>query len=142
VVRKASAAPPIPSNPRSRSRESQPARKRKSCPRRGVPRVEKSGVATSFGALAADFAFGAGLVGLIAVIAVIGWGYFVRVWAKEEARAEAERCANKRVKELMDEWLAREAPQIVRRHIENLMNASLGEDDEEAAAEEMGKEAG
>ena len=42
----------------------------------------------------------------------------------------------------MDQWLATEAPQIVRRHVENLVTASIGDGDEEEAAEEIGKEAG
>jgi hypothetical protein len=42
----------------------------------------------------------------------------------------------------MDKWLVDEAPQIVRKHVELLQNASLGSDDENEAADEMGREAG
>lgn len=78
------------------------------------------------------------LVGVIALLAGIGWGLWVKRWAEDEARKEAQAC----VKKLMDEWLVRDAPQIVRRHLDNLQNASLGRTDDGAAADEMGEGAG
>jgi hypothetical protein len=95
-------------------------------------------LANSFASLSAAFAWGTLFLGLVAVLAAIGWGVLVRVWAEREARKEAAEC----VKRLMDKWLVEEAPQIVRKHVELLQNASLGGDDEATAADEMGEEAG
>jgi hypothetical protein len=95
-------------------------------------------LANSFASLSAAFVWGSLLIAAIAVAAGIGWGFLVKYWAEREARKEAAECVNK----LMDKWLVEEAPQIVRKHVELLQNASLGADDEESAADEMGKEAG
>lgn len=95
-------------------------------------------LANSFASLSAALAWGAILLALVAIVAAVGWGFLVRHWAEREARVEAAEC----VKRLMDKWLIDEAPQIVRKHVELLRNASLGSDDEDAAADAMGKEAG
>lgn len=95
-------------------------------------------LANSLAALSAAFGWGSLLLALLAVLAGIGWGYVVKVWAENEARKEAAEC----VKKLMDKWLAEEAPQIIRRNVELLQNASLGIDDDAEAADQMGEEAG
>jgi hypothetical protein len=84
---------------------------------------------------------GSGRVAIVGLFGVLGWGYLVKVWAEREARDEAERCAKKHVDSYMSNWLATEAPRIVRQHVENLMDASLRGNDEKAA-EDIGKEAG
>ena len=99
-------------------------------------------LAAAFGGLSAAFTWGTIILAIVAVLAAAGWGFLVKVWAEKEARQEAERCAQKHVEAHMQKWLATEAPQIVRRHVENLVNASLGDEDDEEAAEEIGKEAG
>ena len=95
-------------------------------------------LANSFASLSAAFAWGTLFLALVAVLAAIGWGFLVRHWAEREAKKEAAECVDR----LMDKWLVEEAPQIVRKHVELLQNASLGGDDDQAAADEMGKEAG
>lgn len=95
-------------------------------------------LANSFASLGAAFAWGSLLLALIAVLAGVGWGFLVKVWAEREARKEAADC----VKRQMDKWLAEEAPAIIRQHVENLQNASLGDTPDGDAADEMGKEAG
>ncbi|RYG89603.1 MAG: hypothetical protein EON59_01295 [Alphaproteobacteria bacterium] len=95
-------------------------------------------LANSFASLSAAFAWGSIILAIIALAAAIGWGYVVKVWAEQEARKEAAEC----VKRQMDKWLAEEAPQLIRRSVELLQNTSLGTDDDAAAADEMGKEAG
>ena len=95
-------------------------------------------LANSFASLSAAFAWGSILLALIAIVAAIGWGFLVRHWAEREARAEAAEC----VKKLMDKWLVDEAPQIISKHVELLQSASLGEDEDGEAADEIGKEAG
>lgn len=106
-----------------------------------APSPNFDGLAASFGALSTAFAWGSIFLALVGVAAAVGWGYLVKAWAEKEAREEAERCAEKHVNAYMQKWLATEAPQIVRKHVENLMDASLGSDDE-TAAENIGKEAG
>ena len=100
------------------------------------------GLTASFASLSAAFTWGTIILAVVAVLAAAGWGFLVKVWAEKEARDEAERCAKKHTDAYMQKWLATEAPQIVRRHVENLMNATLGNGDEETAAENIGKEAG
>jgi hypothetical protein len=95
-------------------------------------------LANSFASLSLAFTVGSIILGVIAVISAIGWGYVVTVRAEKEARKEASECA----KVLMDKWLAEEAPKIVRQHVDNLQNASLGATNDAEAADEMGKEAG
>jgi hypothetical protein len=98
-------------------------------------------LATSFGALSDAFAWAAVVIAIVGLFGILGWGYLVKVWAEREARDEAERCAKKHVDSYMSNWLATEAPRIVRQHVENLMDASLRGNDEKAA-EDIGKEAG
>lgn len=107
-------------------------------PPQSQPPPEWDALANSFASLSAALAWGSILLALIAIVAAIGWGFLVRHWAEREARAEAAEC----VKKLMDKWLVDEAPQIIRKHVELLQNASLGEDGDGEAADEMGKEAG
>lgn len=117
----------------------------RSCPAQAVqaanvaqPPPEWDALANSFASLSAAFAWGSILLALIAIGAGIGWGLYVKQWAEREAREEAEKCVNA----LMDEWLAEEAPQIIRQSVELLQNASLGDTADDQAADEMGKEAG
>lgn len=102
------------------------------------PQPEWDALANSFASLSNAFAWGALLLGFLAVVAGVAWGLLVRVWAEREARAEAAEC----VKRQMDAWLAEEAPTIIRQHVESLQNASLGTTPDEEAADEIGKEAG
>lgn len=108
-----------------------------SAPSQGVG-LEWDALANSFAALSSAFTWGSLLLAVIAIAGSIGWGWVVRVWAEKEARKEATDCVEK----LMAKWLAEEAPQIVRRNVELLQNASLGDTDDEFAADEIGKEAG
>lgn len=94
--------------------------------------------ATSLTALSAAFTWGSILLALVAIVAAVGWGFWVRHWAEREARKEAAECVDR----LMNKWLAEEAPQIIRKNVELLQNASFGSGDDDAAADEMGKEAG
>ena len=95
-------------------------------------------LANSFASLSAAFAWGALFLAVLAVAAGVGWGFLVKGWAEKEARREAAEC----VKKQMDKWLTDEAPGLIRQHVENLQNASLGGDGDGEAADEMGKEAG
>jgi hypothetical protein len=100
------------------------------------PNMDAIGVSLS--ALSTAFTYGSLLVAAVAIVAAIGWGFLVRHWAEREAKKEAQECVDR----MMAKWLSEEAPQIIRKHVDNLGNASLGTDDDEKAADEMGKEAG
>jgi hypothetical protein len=95
-------------------------------------------LANSFASLSAAFAWGSIILAVVAIAAAITWGFFVRQWAEKEARAEAA----EGVKREMARWLAEEAPELVRRHVDLLQNASLGTTSDGEAADEMGEEAG
>ncbi|MFN3932662.1 MAG: hypothetical protein ACK4JY_13030 [Brevundimonas sp.] len=71
---------------------------------------------------------------MIALLGGIAWAKLVRGQAKDEAK----RCAEETVRE----WLNKEAPGIIRQHIDLLKDTSLGTDDDDKAADEIGKEAG
>jgi hypothetical protein len=100
------------------------------------------GLAASFGALSTAFTWGTIILAVVAILAALGWGYLVKGWAEKEAREEAERCARKHTDAYINKWLATEAPQIVRRHVENILDATFGNGSDEEAADEIGKEAG
>lgn len=103
-----------------------------------TPQPEWDALANSFASLGVALTWGGVILGVLAIIAGFAWSQLVRRNAEEEARAAAKECVDK----LMAAWLANEAPGIVRRHVENLGDASLGATDDGAAADEMGKEAG
>lgn len=95
-------------------------------------------LANSFASLSAALTWGTILLAMVAIVAAVGWGFLVRHWAEREAKREAQECAQK----FVDRWLVDEAPQIIRKHLELLTNASLGDANEDLAADEMGEEAG
>lgn len=103
-----------------------------------APQPEWDALANSFASLSSAFAWGALLLGVLALLGGIAWARLVKRDAEEEARKEAQAC----VKKMMDDWLANAAPGIIRRHVDNLQDASLGAVNDAAAADEMGKEAG
>lgn len=71
----------------------------------------------------------------VAVIAGFAWGKVVVAAAEKEAKEEAKKCADTYIQQ----WLANEAPAIVRQHVENLRDATVGEGNDDAAADEIGK---
>lgn len=92
------------------------------------------GVTTSLTALSADFAYGAVLIGLVALVAALGWGLLVKMWAEREARQEAAKAAQK--------WLEDNAPALVRGYLELLHPVTPPASSEAAdAADEIGKNA-
>ena len=111
----------------------------KTCaPTEAAPAPNWDAMANSFASLSLAFTWGTIILAVIALIGAVAWGWFVKGWAEKEARIEAERCAKLKI----DEWLAVQAPQIVRRHFDNLQDATLGNGDDAQAADEIGKEAG
>lgn len=99
-----------------------------------APQPEWDALANSFASLGAAFAWGSLIFALIALLGGIAWAKLVRGQAKDEAK----RCAEETVRE----WLNKEAPGIIRQHIDLLKDTSLGTDDDDKAADEIGKEAG
>lgn len=105
---------------------------------RSSPQPSWDAMANSFASLSAAFAWGSILLALVGIAGAVGWGFLVKNWAEKAARTEATECAQKHV----DMWLEKEAPRIIREHVEFLQNASLGETSDASAADEMGKGAG
>lgn len=101
------------------------------------PAAPSDGVADSLAALSTAFTFGSILLAIIALIGAVAWGFLVKVWAEREARAEAQRLA----KECADEWMAKHAPAIIQKHVQFLRDTSVGDDDDDKAADDIGKEA-
>lgn len=99
---------------------------------------EWDALATSLASIGNAFAMGSLLIGVLALFAAIGWGLWVKKWAEDAAKAEARIHA----RAMVEEWCRTEAPQIIRRHLDNLQNTSLGRVDDGEAADEMGEEAG
>ena len=95
-------------------------------------------MANSFAALSTAFVWGSILLAILAVIAGLAWGKLVTINAENEARTEAQKCARSTI----DNWLAEEAPLLIRAHVEFLRNTSLGSDDDDKAADAIGKAAG
>ena len=87
--------------------------------------------------LSTAFMYGSLLLGALALIGAIAWGFVVKVWAEKEARQEAQKCANA----LIEAWLANQAPGIVRQFADNITRPTLGDGDD-AAADEIGESAG
>ena len=103
-------------------------------------------MANSFAALSSAFAWGSLLLALFALFSAVGWGYVVTIRAEKEARKISEECAQESAQKIADEkiaaWLRNEAPGIIRKHVDNLQNPSLGDDSDGEAADEMGEAAG
>ncbi|HEX4694208.1 hypothetical protein [Sphingomonas sp.] len=96
-------------------------------------------MANSFASLSTAIAWGSVIFALIGIVAGIAWGKIVTIQAENEARTEAKRAAN----ELIKEWLSNQAPAIIRAHVELMGRTVLrGDEDDDAAADEIGKNAG
>ena len=94
-------------------------------------------MANSFASLSAAFAWGSIVLAVVAIIAALAWGRIVTATAEKEARKMAKDCADDYIKK----WLAEEAPSLVQRHVEFLLDATIGAGDDASAADEIGKEA-
>lgn len=95
-------------------------------------------MANSFASLSAALAWGSIILAAVAIIAGLAWGRFIAIRAENEARTEAKRTAEA----LIAEWLGKEAPGLIRAHVELLRNTTLGDGDDDAAADAMGEAAG
>lgn len=108
-----------------------------------VPQTSNfDGLAASFAALSAALTWGALVIAAIAFLAAIGWWQLVKHRSKEEAKTQVGLCAKQHIDDYMDKWTSEIAPKVIRSHVEYLMNASIGDDDDYKAADDMGKEAG
>lgn len=102
------------------------------------PQPSWDALANSFASLSAAFAWGAIVLAVIAIIAAVAWGKVVTITAEKEAREEAKRCADTYIQN----WLAADAPGIIRQHVEYLQDTTLGGGDDGKAADQMGEAAG
>lgn len=103
-----------------------------------APQPEWDALASSFAALSNSFAFGSLLLAAITLFAGIGWGLWIKGLAERIAKEEAEKYASAK----FEEWCRTEAPQMVRRHLDLLTDATLGTGNDATAADEIGEGAG
>jgi len=83
----------------------------RSChPMISLPPEPANGTADSLAALSTAFTYGSLLLGLIALVGAIAWGFVVKVWAEREAKREAERCTK--------QWLEEEGVPMLRREMQ------------------------
>ncbi len=94
-------------------------------------------MAASFASLSNAFAWGSIILAIIAVFAALAWGKIVTATAEKEAKAMAKACADDYIKD----WLAKEAPGIIRQRVDFILDATLGFGDDTEAADQIGKEA-
>ena len=110
-------------------------------------------MANSFASLSVALTVGSIVLALLAFLTGFAWMRIVSDRAAREAKTiaeqEAKRVAGEAQKEAKSvadayiaKWLIDEAPNIIRAHVENLQNATLGAGNDEDAADEMGKAAG
>lgn len=94
-------------------------------------------MSASLAAQANAIAWGALVLAVIVVIAGIAWGKIITANAEREARAMAKACADEYIKD----WLAKEAPGIIRERVDLIADATLGQGNDADAADDIGKEA-
>lgn len=99
-------------------------------------------MANSFAALSLAFTWGSLLLAVIALVSAIAWGYIVTKKAEAEAKTCAQECAVRIADEKIAAWLRDEAPGLIRKHVDNLQNPSLGDDGDGEAADKIGEAAG
>lgn len=92
-------------------------------------------MATSFASLSTAIAWGSVVIAVMAFFGALAWGKVIASRTEKEAREEAKKCA----KELIDKWLAEEAPAIIQKHVEFLRDASVGNSDDDKAADRIGE---
>ena len=101
------------------------------------PEPNWDAMANGFASLSTAFTWGSILLAVIAVLAALAWGKIVIVTAEREAKEEAKKCAEAYIKE----WLSENAAGICRNHVEMILDATMGNGDDRAAADEIGKNA-
>lgn len=103
-----------------------------------VPSAEPNwdAMATSLSVLGAAIGVGGAVLAVIALVAGIAWAKLVRGAAREIAREESRKCAE----EHMKKWLDEVAPQIISKHMQNLGDSTIGDGDDQKAAEALAKE--
>jgi hypothetical protein len=94
-------------------------------------------MAASFASLSNAFAWGSIVLAVVAIVAALAWGKLVTASAEREAKEMAKRCA----KEYIQDWMADNAPGIIRSQVDLLNDATIGEGNDARAADEIGKEA-
>lgn len=95
-------------------------------------------LAASYASLASAFTWGTIILAVFALIFAVSWGFVVRKWAEHEAQKVAKDCADSYIQR----WLTDEAPVIIRSHVDLLRDATIGNGDDDKAADQIGEHAG
>lgn len=96
-----------------------------------------SAMATALSSQSNAIAWGSLVLAVIVVIAGVAWGKITTANAEREARAMAKACAD----EYIRDWLAKEAPGIIRERVDLILDATLGSGNDADAADQIGEEA-
>ena len=127
-------AEPVPSNVCAQMVESAT----RSCqPLIEVPSEPANTAADSLAMLSTAFTFGSIVLAILLVFAGLAWGKIVAAAAEKEAKQAAKECAE----DYIVKWMADEAPAIIRKQVDLLNDATIGDGDDAQAADEIGKEA-
>lgn len=103
-------------------------------------------IAVSLTSQANSIAFGSAVIALVVALAGFAWGKIVVASAEKEAREAAEiaakEVANKAANAYISQWLAEQAPGIIRERVDFILDATLGPEPDGEAADEIGAQAG
>lgn len=105
------------------------------------PEAATTSTADSLAALSVAFTYGSILFAILALIAGYAWGKIVAANAEREARDEAKKVAKECADEYVKQWMAKEAPGIIRERVDFILDTTLGGGNDAQAADEIGKEA-
>ncbi|GBF58751.1 hypothetical protein PbB2_02439 [Candidatus Phycosocius bacilliformis] len=101
------------------------------------PNPNWDAMAVSFASLANALSWGSIVLAVIGLLGAVAWGKIVT----DRASSEARDLARKLVDDYISTWLAEEAPQLIRRQIDLITDATLGSGDDMVAADQIGREA-
>ena len=100
-----------------------------------VPPDQANSAADSLAMLSTAFTFGSILLAILVMVVAIPWAKQVASQAKEDA----EKAAKERADTYIEEWLANEAPGIIRARVDFILDATIGSGDDAKAADDIGQ---
>ena len=103
--------------------------------------VGLDGIAVGLTSLATAFTFGTIVFAILGLAGGFGWAWFIRLRAEKIAADTAAQTVDDICNRLANEWFATEAPELIRRHVELIVDTTLGNGNDFSAADEIGDKA-